>query len=384
MRPISRTVLGVATAAVLAVTAVAPSTAAAPGDDSTGNRPLVGSEASARAGERAATVTLVTGDRILVSRDAAGNAAASALPREDGTVPLVQTRRSGEDLYVYPERATAALAAGRVDEELFNVTGLVRQGYDAAATGTLPLIAVYGTDLARSAPPAAPRGARRGQVLKAVDGVALQADKKRAATFWAEVEAPAARTAGGLRKLWLDRKAEATLEHSTRQVHAPEAWAAGFDGTGTKVAVLDTGADVGHPDLKGRVVASRDFTDSDGADDRQGHGTHTISTVGGSGAASGGKKKGVAPGTDLLSGKVLDDSGSGAASWIIVGMEWAVAQGADVVSMSLGSPVPTDCTDPMSTAAQRLAQNQGTLFVIAAGNTGPKLNTVSSPGPPTC
>ncbi|MFD3942548.1 S8 family serine peptidase [Streptomyces sp. NPDC058579] len=380
MRPISRTALGAATAAVLAVTAVAPSTAAVPQDDPTGNRPLVGSEAhTARAGERTATVTLVTGDRILVTRDAAGNPAAAALPREDGTVPFVQTRRSGQDLYVYPEGATAALAAGRVDEELFNVTGLVRQGYDDVGSKTLPLIAVYGSDLARSVP-AAPRGAQRGQVLKAVDGVALKADKKQAATFWADVNAPAARSATGLKKLWLDRKVEATLERSTKQVHAPEAWAAGFDGTGTKVAVLDTGADTEHPDLKGRIVASENFTDSDTAEDRAGHGTHTISTVGGSGAASGGKKKGVAPGAALLNGKVLNDSGSGAASWIIAGMEWAVGQGADVVSMSLGSSVPTDCTDPMSVAAQELAQNKGTLFVIAAGNSGPTLNTVSSPG----
>ncbi|MFD9033964.1 S8 family serine peptidase [Streptomyces sp. NPDC059567] len=379
MRPISRTALGAATAAVLAVTAVAPSTAAAPQDDTTGNRPLVGSEAQARAGERTATVTLVTGDRVLVTRDAAGNPAAAALPREDGTVPFVQTRRSGQDLYVYPEGATTALAAGRVDEELFNVTGLIRQGYDDAGTKTLPLIAVYGSDLARSVP-AAPRGAQRGQVLKAVDGVALKADKKQAAAFWADVNTPAARSASGLKKLWLDRKVEATLERSTKQVHAPEAWAAGFDGKGTKVAVLDTGADVEHPDLKGRVVASENFTDSDTADDRQGHGTHTISTVGGSGAASDGKKKGVAPGAELLNGKVLNDSGSGATSWIIAGMEWAVAQGADVVSMSLGNPAETDCTDPMSIAAEELAQNEGTLFVVAAGNTGPSLNTVSSPG----
>ncbi|MEU7074314.1 S8 family serine peptidase [Streptomyces narbonensis] len=379
MRPISRTALGAATAAVLAVTAVAPSMANEPQDGTAGKRPLVGSEASARAGDRTATVTLVTGDRVVVSHDADGNPAATALPREDGTVPLVQTRRSGQDLYVYPEDATDALAAGRVDEELFNVTGLIRQGYDDASTTTLPLIAVYGSDLARSVP-AAPRGARRGQVLKTVDGVALKADKKQAATFWADVNTPRARSAAGIEKLWLDRKVQATLERSTKQVHAPEAWAAGYDGTGTKVAVLDTGADTEHPDLKGRVTASENFTDSETAGDRQGHGTHTISTVGGSGAASDGRKKGVAPGADLLNGKVLNDSGSGAASWIIAGMEWAVAQGADVVSMSLGSPVPTDCTDPMSVAAEELAQQKGTLFVIAAGNSGPTLNTVSSPG----
>ncbi|MFD0372135.1 S8 family serine peptidase [Streptomyces sp. NPDC127114] len=397
MRPISRTALGAATAAVLAVTAVTASAAAAPQDaPASGKRPLIGSEAADR-GERSergvtpaegrgrpATVTLVTGDRVLVTRDAAGNPAAAALPRDDGTVPFVQTRRSGPDLYVYPEGATAALAAGRVDEELFNVTGLIRQGYDDTRSATLPLIAVYGADLAtaRTVPPA-PRGATRGQVLKTVDAVALKADKKRAAVFWADVTGPAARTTaagGGLKKLWLDRKVQATLERSTAQVHAPEAWAAGYDGTGTKVAVLDTGADARHPDLDGRIVAQENFTDSDTADDRQGHGTHTLSTVGGSGAASGGRKKGVAPGAALLNGKVLDDSGSGATSWIIAGMEWAVAQGADVVSMSLGNPSETDCTDPMSVAAERLAQNEGTLFVIAAGNSGPGNNTVSSPG----
>ncbi|MGW5782352.1 S8 family serine peptidase, partial [Streptomyces sp. NPDC003863] len=284
------------------------------------------------------------------------------------------------DLYVYPEGAAAALAADRVDEELFNVTGLIRQGYDDSATTTLPLIAVYGSDVARAVP-AAPRGAKRGQVLKAVDGVALKAEKKQAATFWSEISAPAARSASsGLKKLWLDRKVSAALEESTKQVHAPEAWAAGYDGKGTRVAVLDTGADAEHPDLKGRIVASENFTDSDTTGDRQGHGTHTISTVGGSGAASDGKKKGVAPGADLLNGKVLNDSGSGATSWIIAGMEWAVAQGADVVSMSLGNPAPTDCTDPMSTAAEQLARSTDTLFVIAAGNSGPSHNTVSSPG----
>ncbi|TDU75275.1 S8 family serine peptidase [Streptomyces sp. KS 21] len=88
---------------------------------------------------------------------------------------------------------------------------------------------------------------------------------------------------------------------------ATAAWAAGYDGKGTKVAVLDTGTDLEHPDLKGRVAASKNFTDSDTDADRQGHGTHTISTVGGSGAESGGARKGVAPGTELLSGKVLND-----------------------------------------------------------------------------
>ncbi|MFJ8546047.1 S8 family peptidase [Streptomyces sp. NPDC093586] len=379
MRAILRNALVTAMAVALAATAAAPSVAR-PRTAEPEKRPLVGSEAAAAKGQHS-TVTLVTGDRVLVSTDTSGRSTAVALPGEDGGVPVVQTRRQGDDLYVYPEAAVEALAAGRVDEELFNVTGLVRQGYDDARTGSLPLIAVYDTsvDVARTTP-VAPFGAQRGLVLDAVDGVALKADKKKAAGFWAEVSGATSRSSRDLKKLWLDSKVQAQLDRSTRQVHAPEAWAAGYDGKGSKVAVLDTGADAEHPDLKGRITAQRNFTGSASTDDRQGHGTHVLSTVGGSGAASGGKKKGVAPGADLLMGKVLDDGGSGAESWIIAGMEWAVEQEADVVSMSLGSQQPTDCTDPMSVAAQRLAETSDALFVVAAGNAGPSLNTVSSPG----
>ncbi|MFJ6571159.1 S8 family serine peptidase [Streptomyces sp. NPDC091292] len=382
MRAISRTALGAATAAVLAVTAAVPSAAGPLGDTGTTGRPLTGGAAPAAGEGGGAVVTLVTGDRVVVTTDASGRPAASALPGADGTPPLLQTRQAGDDLYVYPASAVRALADGRVDEELFNVTGLVRQGYDDAHSAALPLIAVYDSsvDVARSAP-AAPRGATRGLVLDSVDGVALKADKKKAADFWADLSAPRSRAAGDLKKLWLDSKVRANLDKSTQQVHAPEAWAAGFDGEGTKVAVLDTGVDAEHPDLKGRIAAAENFTDSPDTEDRNGHGTHTTSTVGGSGAASDGRKKGVAPGAQLLSGKVLNDYGSGATSWIIAGMEWAVDQKADVVSMSLGNPARTDCTDPMSTATEELARTaKNTLFVIAAGNTGPGLNSVSSPG----
>ncbi|WNI28410.1 S8 family serine peptidase [Streptomyces sp. ITFR-6] len=378
MRPISRTALGAATAAVLAVTVIAPSVAA-PQDDAATKRPLTGSAAAAAKADKPVTVTLVTGDKVLVSTDSSGNATADALAGADGTVPLVQTRRSGNDLYVYPDTAVEALAAGTVDEELFNVTGLIRQGYDDAHADSVPLIATYAADTARSAP-ATPRGAERGIALPVIDGVALKADKEKATGFWADVTGARSRSAAGLKKLWLDRKVDASLAQSTKQIRADLAWAAGYDGKGTKVAVLDTGADAEHPDLKGRIAASENFTDSDTTDDLQGHGTHTLSTVGGSGAAGDGKQKGVAPGADLLVGKVLNDSGSGDSSWIIAGMQWAVDQKADVVSMSLGSAAPTDCTDPMSMAAEEFGKSKDTLFVVAAGNAGPALNTVSSPG----
>ncbi|MFF0741676.1 S8 family serine peptidase [Streptomyces sp. NPDC004111] len=391
MRPrsrISRTALGAATAAVLAATAVTPSVAApVPTDPSAARQPVTGSEKARGKQPRSFVVTLVTGDKVQVRQGGSGPDTATALPGADGTVPFLQTRTSSvgkggkPDLYVFPDSASKALAAGRVDRELFNVTGLIRQGYDDARTGTLPLIAVYdkSVNVARALP-ATPRAATRGPVLAPVGGVALKADKAKAADFWADIGNPRSRAAADLGKLWLDRKVTAHLDRSTKQVNAPAAWAAGYDGKGTKVAVLDTGADAEHPDLKGRIVAAQNFTDSADTGDVQGHGTHTSSTVGGSGAASGGKKKGVAPGTQLLNGKVLNDGGSGAESWIIAGMQWAVDQKADVVSMSLGSQEPTDCTDPMSTAAEELAKSKQTLFVVAAGNLGPRMNSVSSPG----
>ncbi|MFB7326721.1 S8 family serine peptidase [Streptomyces sp. NPDC056190] len=381
MRLITRMALGSATAGVLAVTAVAPSGAVdTPPDGASGKRAVVGSGAAATGGKQV-TVTLVTGDKVLVTTDRSGRSSAAVLPREDGTQPMAQTYQMGKDLYVYPEDAAQAIAEGKVDEQLFNVTGLIRQGYDDTHTDTLPLIATYqnSVNVATSAP-AAPRGAERGLSLPAVDGVALRAGKDTAATFWQDITNPRSRSGSTVKKLWLDGKVKATLDRSTAQVHAPEAWAAGYDGKGTKVAVLDTGVDAEHPDLVGRVAESKNFTDSQTTDDRQGHGTHTASTVGGSGAASDGRKKGVAPGSALLIGKVLNDRGYGLDSWIIAGMQWAVDQHADVVSMSLGNPTIGDCTDPMAQATKQLSQNTHTLFVVAAGNAGSNTETVSSPG----
>ncbi|MDX2917510.1 MULTISPECIES: hypothetical protein [Streptomyces] len=204
---------------MLAGTVSAPSVAAPP-DGRDANRPITGSAATAATDPKPVTLTLVTGDRVLVTTDASGAPAASALPRADGSVPLVQTRQSGPDLYVYPESAVSALAAGTVDEELFDVTGLIRQGYDDSRADSVPLIATYTGDTARRTL-VTPRGAERGAALDIIGGLALKADKKLAADFRADLTAPRSRSGSGLKKLWLDRMSLALRRARRRHEDGP-------------------------------------------------------------------------------------------------------------------------------------------------------------------
>lgn len=164
------------------------------------------------------------------------------------------------------------------------------------------------------------------------------------------------------------------------QIGAPTAWAKGYDGKGVKIAVLDTGVDATHPDLKDQVIAAKNFSTSADATDKFGHGTHVASIAAGTGAKSGGKYKGVAPGAKLLNGKVLSDDGYGEDSEILAGMEWAAEQGADVVNLSLGGG-DTPAIDPLEAEVNKLSQTKGILFAIAAGNEGDFGDqTIGSPG----
>jgi len=133
--------------------------------------------------------------------------------------------------------------------------------------------------------------------------------------------------------------------------------------------VLDSGIDTTHPDLAGVVVQEANFTDDPTTTDEAGHGTHVAATIAGTGAASDGQYRGIAYGAELLNGKVLNAAGSGTLSGVIQAMEWAVAQGADIVNLSLGVRGSyTDGTDPASQAVNRLTEEHGVLFVISAGN----------------
>ncbi|MFD4035211.1 S8 family serine peptidase [Streptomyces sp. NPDC058637] len=349
----------------------APDPTAAPASEAADGR--------SEAGARSHDITLVTGD-VVHYVDGPGNQDTVTVDRPDGAYGGVHVQQAGGDLFVLPDEATALLAAGKLDRRLFNVSALVRMGYDDGTSGGIPLIATYPAGKGRALP-AAPRGSEKVRTLDSIRGASLKADKDEARAFWSDItRTDRARSLdNGIAELWLDGRSEALLKESVPQISAPQAWAAGYDGKGTKVAVLDTGIDVDHPDVKDRILETRSFVPGEGVDDKNGHGTHVASTIAGSGAASQGAEKGVAPAADLLVGKVLGDGGSGADSGIIEAMEWAKAAGADIVSMSLGSPVPDDGSDPMSRAVDALSADGGPLFVIAAGNAY-GAGTIGSPG----
>ncbi len=333
------------------------------------------------------TITLITGDVVTVT-DLGDGKSAIKVDQADMSKGF-QTFTINEDTYVIPDVAMPYVSSGHLDKDLFNINTLIENGYDDAKSSTVPVIVQYSKAKARSiGTTPTPDGSKKTHVLKSINGASLSQDKKNSKKFWKDIT-PEAKPSNskatfdpgtGIEKVWLDGKVEATLDKSVPQVGAPTAWAAGYDGKGIKVAVLDTGIDEGHPDLKGQVAETKSFVPNQTVEDHNGHGTHVASTILGTGAASNGAYKGVAPGASLLVGKVLSNEGEGATSWIIEGMEWA-AHNAKIVSMSLGSPEPSDGTDPMSQAVNNLSAETGALFVIAAGNDGIHgEGTIGAPG----
>ncbi|MER7937230.1 MULTISPECIES: S8 family peptidase [unclassified Streptomyces] len=363
-------------------------------------------EPAAGTARTASTVRLVTGDRVTLTPGADGRRTASVEPGPGRQDIVFRTYEQDDGtMTVLPSDAAELVAAGTLDRRLFDVTALLAQGYDEAGTPALPLIVSPQPGGTAAAAPATGRvttadkkaaaaaadrltafgaAAAPERRLESIDATALRVADDDLGAFWKTLRADGPAGTSRLARtprVWLDGRVAPTLDRSTAQIGAPIAWKAGIEGQGVKVAVLDTGVDAGHPDLTGRIAESKDFSDSGSTTDHFGHGTHVASIVGGSGAASGGTRRGVAPRADLLIGKVLGDDGYGSESQVIDGMEWAAAEHAKVVNMSLGSDAPSDGTDPMSQAVDRLSASGQTLFVVAAGNAGEQgASTIGSPG----
>ena len=156
------------------------------------------------------------------------------------------------------------------------------------------------------------------------------------------------------------------------RVSAPTAWNLQKGLPSTKIAILDTGVDTSHPDLAAKLLPGKDFINNDNdANDDNGHGTHCAGIA----AAITNNSIGVAGlgrNCSIMPAKVLAASGSGSFDAMDQAIIWAADQGAKVISMSLGAPVPDL---PSSQAAVNYAVGKGAIVIAAAGNAG---NTVKN------
>ncbi|GAA4356498.1 S8 family serine peptidase [Kangiella marina] len=326
----------------------------------------------ATVGAKALTFTLITGDVAHATVNSRGEMLGARLTKADGSEVITSTLQVGSNLYVIPAEAQPLVDAGKLDKELFNLTRLYQSGYDDERSEDLSIIVEYQDGVA----PVQVSGSRMTHRFDVIDSASLTVGKEEIIASYNELTSDSR-----IKSVWLDKVYESMdlgLPSATVPLTgALSAYQAGFDGTGVTVAVLDTGYDFEHPDLTGQVVGVQSFVWGSEGHDFDGHGTHVAGSIAGTGVASDGVYTGVAPGAKLLVGKVLGDNGSGSTSGILQGMTWAVENGADIVSMSLGASGGSDCVGPAVDMLEALSDQA--LFVVAAGNSYVR-QTVSTPG----
>jgi major intracellular serine protease len=163
------------------------------------------------------------------------------------------------------------------------------------------------------------------------------------------------------------------IPFGVKMLQAPQVWEKGEKGAGIVVAILDTGIDTEHPDLKDNIIGGRNFTDEGRHDDFRdgnGHGTHVAGTI--AAVENGSGVVGVAPEAKLLIGKVLGSDGSGSHAGIIKAIQWATDWRGEnnervrVINMSLGGGY----NDPRMYKAILRACAAGIVVCVASGNEG--------------
>ncbi|MBC8500555.1 MAG: S8 family serine peptidase [Nanoarchaeota archaeon] len=167
--------------------------------------------------------------------------------------------------------------------------------------------------------------------------------------------------------VWPDLEVTSFLDDAVDQIHADSLWNFSLNGSGVKIAVLDTGVDASHEMLNGRVISQVDFTGS-GTGDFYGHGTHVAGIASGNGLY-----KGVAFDSQIYDVKVLNDEGVGYLSWLIDGIDYAISENVDVISLSLGaiySGTPENQLNSPEILKIEEAISNGITVVIASGNCG--------------
>lgn len=189
-----------------------------------------------------------------------------------------------------------------------------------------------------------------------------------------------AKRATGTKRAGTRASAQAAATWGVRAVRADLATRTGL---GMHIAILDTGLDLSHPDFAGRDIHTRSFVPGETVQDGNGHGTHCAGIAAGPAQPRGEPRYGVAGQASLYIGKVLSNQGSGGDGGILQGIEWAVGQNCQVISMSLGSPAqPGQGYSRVFEGVAQRALAAGTLIVAAAGNESERPGYVAPVGHP--
>ncbi len=325
---------------------------------------------------------LVTGDtvEVLVLRDGKKLYVVEPANSNETSRNFVKVKMRGHT-YIFP----LDVDFRKVDRELFDIDYLVKEGYYNESS--IPIIVSYVkgastnlADLAASINSKLREGERKvvlkiSRDIRMFRMMAMKIRKnlsgsKMLSAFKELINSPY------VLKVWLDRKVHASLDDSVPLIKADQVWSAGYKGEGMKIAILDTGIDKTHPSLDDldddpstndpKVIYEVSEVPGEDPMDYNGHGTHCAGIAAGTGGGT--SYVGVAPQAYLMNVKVLSGGGWGYDSWIISGIEDAVDNGADVISMSLGGSTMSD-NDPLAQAVNNAVDN-GVVVAVAAGNSG--------------
>jgi subtilisin family serine protease len=151
-----------------------------------------------------------------------------------------------------------------------------------------------------------------------------------------------------------------------------------FTGKGVRVAILDTGFDLSHPDFVGRTIVTRSFVPGEDVQDGNGHGTHNVGIACGPRRPGQPPRYGIASDAEIYIGKVLSNRGTGADSRLLQGIEWAVANDCAVILLSAGSPTaPGQQYSPIFETAAKNALALGSLIIASAGTDSQRPERIS-------
>ena len=236
-------------------------------------------------------VTLITGDVVIVSTLPDGRRGFAVKPADSTkSVQNFQLIETPKGTYIFPE----GIDLSKLDKELFNIDYLIREGY--CNLTYLPVLVDYKDKKGKVFGVAEQKELEKEvniTIVKSYHAIPTFSTKLSFEgineTFKTLIERPE------IKKIWLDKKVKVSLYDSVPLIGAPELWKSGYNGSGLKIAILDTGIDDTHPDLDDlddnpatndpKVIVKKDFTDDNTTEDLYGHGTHCAGIAAGTGAA---------------------------------------------------------------------------------------------------